>query len=125
MSLGVLFHFVGGGDPVVGSIPFLDAGTRFRLEVGQNVDGLTAAMFIVVTTVSLLVQVYSVGYMHGDRRYTFFFAALSLFTAAMLAWGATTAADQGVRGTGTLGPVQAFGLAELTAGAAAAGLVRT
>jgi short subunit dehydrogenase-like uncharacterized protein len=45
-------------------------------------------------------------------------------TAALLAWGATTAADHGVRGTGALGPVQAFGREELTAGAAAAGLVR-
>jgi hypothetical protein len=47
------------------------------------------------------------------------------FTAEMLAWGATTAAEKGVRGTGTLGPVQAFGLDELTAGAAEAGLVRS
>jgi hypothetical protein len=47
------------------------------------------------------------------------------FTAEMLAWGATTAAENGVRGTGTLGPVQAFGLDELTAGAAEAGLVRS
>jgi short subunit dehydrogenase-like uncharacterized protein len=47
------------------------------------------------------------------------------FTAAMLAWGATRAAERGVRGTGALGPVQAFGLDTLTAGAAAAGLVRT
>jgi short subunit dehydrogenase-like uncharacterized protein len=46
------------------------------------------------------------------------------FTAAMLAWGATTAAAHGVRTTGAAGPVQAFGLAELTAGAAEAGLVR-
>jgi short subunit dehydrogenase-like uncharacterized protein len=45
------------------------------------------------------------------------------FTAAMLAWGATRAAVHGVRGTGALGPVQAFGLAELTAGAAEVGLV--
>jgi short subunit dehydrogenase-like uncharacterized protein len=45
-------------------------------------------------------------------------------TAALLAWGATRAAEQGVRGTGALGPVQAFGLAELTAGAAEAGLGR-
>ena len=45
-------------------------------------------------------------------------------TAALLAWGAARAAEQGVRGTGALGPVQAFGLAELTAGAAEAGLVR-
>lgn len=47
------------------------------------------------------------------------------FTASMLAWGATTAAGHGVRGTGALGPVQAFGLAELTAGAAGAGLLRS
>jgi short subunit dehydrogenase-like uncharacterized protein len=46
-------------------------------------------------------------------------------TAAMLAWGATCAADGGVRGTGALGPVQALGLDELTAGAAEAGLVRS
>jgi short subunit dehydrogenase-like uncharacterized protein len=46
------------------------------------------------------------------------------FTAAMLAWGATRAAEQGVRGTGALGPVQAFGLESLTAGAAETGLVR-
>jgi NAD(P)H-binding len=46
------------------------------------------------------------------------------FTAAMLAWGATSAAEHGVRGTGALGPVQAFGLGTLTAGAAVAGLVR-
>jgi short subunit dehydrogenase-like uncharacterized protein len=47
------------------------------------------------------------------------------FTAAMLAWGASHAAEHGVRGTGALGPVQAFGLETLTAGAAAAGLART
>jgi short subunit dehydrogenase-like uncharacterized protein len=47
------------------------------------------------------------------------------FTADMLAWGATRAAESGVHGTGALGPVQAFGLDELTAGAAEAGLVRS
>jgi hypothetical protein len=47
------------------------------------------------------------------------------FTAEMLAWGATRAAEHGVRATGTLGPVQAFGLDELTSGAAEAGLVRS
>ncbi|TMK81551.1 MAG: NADH-quinone oxidoreductase subunit L, partial [Actinobacteria bacterium] len=41
-------------------------------------------MFVVVTLVSLCVQVYSTAYMHGDRRYTFFYAALSLFTGSML-----------------------------------------
>ena len=41
-------------------------------------------MFLVVTTVSLLVFIYAVGYMHGDVRVTFFFAALSLFAGSML-----------------------------------------
>ncbi|MGY2078603.1 saccharopine dehydrogenase family protein [Modestobacter sp. SYSU DS0657] len=45
-------------------------------------------------------------------------------TADLLAWGAVRAAAGGVTGVGALGPVQAFGLAELTAGAATAGLVR-
>jgi short subunit dehydrogenase-like uncharacterized protein len=47
------------------------------------------------------------------------------FTGQMLAWGAARAAESGVHGTGTLGPVQAFGLDELTAGAAKAGLLRS
>ncbi len=51
---------------------------------GIHVDGLTVMMLVVVTFISLLVQVYSTGYMAGDRRYTYFFAALSLFTASML-----------------------------------------
>ncbi len=51
---------------------------------GIHVDGLTVMMLVVVTFISLLVHVYSTGYMHGDRRYTYFFAALSLFTASML-----------------------------------------
>jgi short subunit dehydrogenase-like uncharacterized protein len=46
------------------------------------------------------------------------------FTGAMLAWGATTAAAGGIRTTGAAGPVQAYGLEALTAGAAEAGLVR-
>ena len=41
-------------------------------------------MMFVVTTISLLVHVYSTEYMRDDRRYTYFFAALSLFTASML-----------------------------------------
>ncbi len=51
---------------------------------GIHVDGLTVMMLVVVTFISLMVHVYSTGYMHQDRRYTFFFAALSLFSAAML-----------------------------------------
>ena len=48
------------------------------------VDGLSVMMLFVVTFISLLVHVYSTDYVGGDRRYTHFFAFLSLFTASML-----------------------------------------
>src|SRR5437763_7322907 len=54
------------------------------IRAGTHIDGLSVMMLFVVTFISLLVHVYSTSYMHGDRRYTHFFAALSLFTASML-----------------------------------------
>jgi len=45
---------------------------------------LTVMMVVVVSLISLLVHIYSTAYMRGDRRYTWYFAALSLFTASML-----------------------------------------
>lgn len=56
----------------------------FKVSVGFLVDQLTAVMLIVVTTVSSLVHIYSVGYMHGDKGYYRFFSYLSLFTFSML-----------------------------------------
>ena len=55
-----------------------------EVRIGMNVDGLAGMMFVVVTTVSLLVQIYSVGYMAEEPRYTWYFAALALFTGSML-----------------------------------------
>jgi len=55
-----------------------------RLNIGQHVDGLTVAILVVVAFISTLVQLYSTEYLHGDRRYTHFFAALTLFSAGML-----------------------------------------
>src|SRR5829696_4684662 len=49
-----------------------------HIGAGFHVDGLTVMMLVVVTFISLMVHVYSTGYMHGDRRFTYFFAALSL-----------------------------------------------
>jgi NADH-quinone oxidoreductase subunit L len=51
---------------------------------GVHVDGLTVMLLFVVSFISLMIHIYSTGYMHGDRRYTYFFAALSLFSASML-----------------------------------------
>ncbi len=55
-----------------------------HVELGLNLDSLTVIMLIVVTTVSLLVQIYSQGYMHGDPGYSRYFAFMALFTASML-----------------------------------------
>src|SRR5512143_1850296 len=56
----------------------------FDVHIGFKIDQLTSVMLIVVTTVSSLVHIYSVGYMHGDRGYARFFAYLALFTFSML-----------------------------------------
>src|SRR5918998_335887 len=55
-----------------------------KIDVGMLLDGPAVMMLFVVTLVSLLVHVYSTDYVAGDRRYTHFFAFLSLFTASML-----------------------------------------
>lgn len=54
------------------------------LEVGVWIDALTTVMLMVVTIVSMLVQIYSIGYMHDDPRYSRYFSYLSLFTFSML-----------------------------------------
>ena len=55
-----------------------------QMEVGFMVDGLTAVMMCVVTFVSLMVHIYTIGYMEDDEGYNRFFAYISLFTFAML-----------------------------------------
>jgi len=91
--LGVLVSFVL-------SVMTLDAvldGARFnetlytwmvvgelKMEIGFLVDGLTAMMMCVVTFVSLMVHLYTIGYMEEDEGYNRFFAYISLFTFSML-----------------------------------------
>ena len=55
-----------------------------KMEVGFMVDGLTAMMMCVVTFVSLMVHIYTIGYMDEDEGYNRFFAYISLFTFSML-----------------------------------------
>ncbi len=57
---------------------------KLKMEVGFLVDGLTAMMMCVVTFVSLMVHIYTIGYMDEDEGYNRFFAYISLFTFAML-----------------------------------------
>lgn len=55
-----------------------------KMEVGFLIDGLTAMMMCVVTFVSLMVHIYTIGYMEEDDGYQRFFSYISLFTFSML-----------------------------------------
>jgi NADH-quinone oxidoreductase subunit L len=69
--------------PVTTEVTWFEIGGQ-KFTVGTLVDGLSVMMFLVVTIISLLVHIYSTDYVGGDRRYTHYFAFLSLFTASML-----------------------------------------
>jgi NADH-quinone oxidoreductase subunit L len=91
-ALGALGRSIGrlGADNAEATVlPVLHHVTWFqnggvRLTAGIQIDGLAVVMMFVVTLVSLLVHVYSLEYMRGDSRFTYFYAMLSLFTASML-----------------------------------------
>jgi NADH-quinone oxidoreductase subunit L len=70
-------------EPVVRTITWLQNGGQ-EFTVGTLLDGQSVMLLFVVTFISLLVHVFSTDYVHGDRRYTHYFAFLSLFTASML-----------------------------------------
>ena len=69
--------------PVITTITWFHLG-HIKVTAGTQIDGLAVMMLFVVTLISLLVHIYSTAYMHGDVRYTYFYAALSLFSASML-----------------------------------------
>ena len=56
---------------------------QIKISAGTSVDGLTVALVFVVSLISLLVHIFSFSYMHGDERFTHYYAALSLFTTGM------------------------------------------
>ena len=70
-------------NPIIHGVTWWQNGAA-KFIVGTRVDGLVVMMMFVVTFISLLVHVYSTAYMRDDRRYTYYYAALSLFTASML-----------------------------------------
>ena len=84
ISLWALQSTVGTRDAIEwGSHSWLTIGD-LNIRVGILMDPLTAVMLVVVTGVSLLIQVYSQGYMRGDPGYSRYFAYMSLFTASMV-----------------------------------------
>ena len=85
LSVQVLYALVSGGAETYNAnvYTFFDVA-GYSAHVGFMVDRLTAMMMVVVTFVSLLVHVYTIGYMHEDPDYSRFFAYISLFTFSML-----------------------------------------
>ena len=86
LSVGIAWETFTTVDPAPYEAAFAwsPLGGGFVLELGMLIDGLTAMMFLLVTVVSTMVQVYSREYMHGERRFTYYYAMLSLFTFSML-----------------------------------------
>jgi NADH-quinone oxidoreductase subunit L len=83
----IVFFNVGLGHGDAFTVPvlsFIQSG-NLNVDWALRVDTLTAVMLVVVNTVSSLVHIYSIGYMHHDPDRPRFFAYLSLFTFAMLA----------------------------------------
>jgi NADH-quinone oxidoreductase subunit L len=85
LSLIVFARHVFGDVPIFNETIYtwLQSG-GIRFEIGFLIDNLTALMMVVVTFVSLMVHVYTIGYMHDDPGYQRFFSYISLFTFAML-----------------------------------------
>jgi NADH-quinone oxidoreductase subunit L len=85
LSLVVLKHFaIDGAAPYNETVYQWMVSDGVRFEVGFLIDNLTALMMTVVTFVSLMVHIYTIGYMHDDPGYQRFFSYIALFTFSML-----------------------------------------
>ena len=81
---GLVFQDVQAGKTFNGTVYTWLTTQSIHLEIGFLIDSLTATMMLVVTFVSLMVHIYTIGYMAEDDGYTRFFAYISLFTFSML-----------------------------------------
>jgi NADH-quinone oxidoreductase subunit L len=76
--------YLDGGQPENYNLYTWAVSDGLRMEVGFLIDRLSALMMVVVTFVSWMVHIYTIGYMHDDPGYQRFFSYISLFTFAML-----------------------------------------
>ena len=83
LSVWLLLGQLAFPSPIQADLPWLAAGI-VHIDMGILVDPLASLMLVIVTAVSLLVQIYSLGYMKGDPGFGRFFAYLSLFSFSML-----------------------------------------
>jgi len=84
LSVKVLLGLLDGAPVFDGPVYTWLVSDGIRMEVGFLVDRLSALMMVVVTFISLMVHIYTIGYMHDDPGYTRFFSYISLFTFSML-----------------------------------------
>jgi NADH-quinone oxidoreductase subunit L len=84
LAILVAVDVAGASSPVWESLTQLTPTGTIPIGLGVRVDSLSATVAVMVTVVALAVQVYSVGYLRGDPRYSSYAALISLFTAAML-----------------------------------------
>lgn len=78
------FLEIANGEPIRLTLYSWITSGAFDVNIGFYIDRLTAVMLLLVTIVSGLVHVYTIGYMHGEPGYARFFAYIALFTFSML-----------------------------------------
>ncbi|MFO0706876.1 MAG: NADH-quinone oxidoreductase subunit L [Nitrospira sp.] len=83
LSVGAFIE-VAQGAPIAQTLYSWITAGALDVHIGLYIDRLTAVMLILVTTVSSLVHVYTIGYMHGEAGYARFFSYIALFTFSML-----------------------------------------
>ena len=83
ISYAVLLEQLSGAPPVEHLFVWASAG-EFILPMGYVIDPLASVMLALVTTVALLVMIYSHGYMAHDKSYVRFFTYLAIFSSSML-----------------------------------------
>jgi NADH-quinone oxidoreductase subunit L len=83
LSLLVFFDVANGHQTSFPLYTWLTSGI-LDIHIGFSIDRLTAVMLLLVTTVSSLVHIYTIGYMRGDPGYARFFSYIALFTFSML-----------------------------------------
>jgi len=83
ISIYLLMSQINSQSSVEYNIPWLFVGP-ISMSLGVLLNPLTSIMLVVVTLISFLVQIYSIGYMHGDKGFSKFFSFISLFSFSML-----------------------------------------
>jgi NADH-quinone oxidoreductase subunit L len=83
LAVSAFLKVKAGGAIDIDAYTWISSGS-FKVSIAFLIDQLSAVMLIVVTSISSLVFIYSIGYMHGDKGYARYFSYLCLFVFSML-----------------------------------------